>query len=87
MAFIKSEVMAKDLQKGDIFRTIESVGNLRQTMEYEVVGAITATSMPHPSFPELILHDVSFKVKNRHNGKGKTKKYRADCVLTVWRQA
>jgi hypothetical protein len=85
MAFTKLEIQVKDLQKNDIFRVISSVGNFSETVEYEVVGAITVESNPHPSFPDLILHTAILKVKNRRTGKVKTTKYKADAVFTAWR--
>lgn len=86
MSYIKLELSSmSELLVGDVFRTVEKIGNLSQTSEYEVVGKVVIESVPHPSFPELILHTAIFKAKNRRNGKGRTCKYK-DCAFQVWRK-
>jgi hypothetical protein len=87
MAFIKSEIQVKDILKGDIFRLIESVGNLKQTFEYEVVSNVMGTQTMHvgDSGATRQVDQCIVRVKNRKNGAGKTKKYNPETVLTVWR--
>lgn len=88
MAYVKSEFQAKDLIKGDVFRLVECVGNLRQTFEYEVVSVKLETVMMHVGDSGLkrAVEQAVVKVKNRRNGAGKTKKFDANCLLTVWRK-
>lgn len=86
MSYIKTELNSyADMQVGDVFRMIESVGNFSQTIEYEVVGKVVIESKPHDAFPELILQTAVFKAKNRRNGKGKTCKYK-EGGISVWRK-
>jgi hypothetical protein len=87
MAYIKIELASYlELQVGDIFRVVQSTGNFGKTVEYEVVSKPVAVNYPHPSFPDFILHDVHFKVKDRQTGRGKTCKYR-EGATSVWRKA
>lgn len=87
MSYIKTELKSyADMQVGDVFRMLECWGNLRQTVEYEVVGKVVIESKPHDAFLELILQTAVFKAKNRRNGKGKTCKYK-EGTIQVWRKS
>jgi hypothetical protein len=89
MAFIKSEIQVKDMQKGDVFRVVESNGNLKGTFEYEVVSLKTesVTLQVGDSGTVRQVDQCTLKVVNRKNGANKTKKYNSNQMLTVWRQA
>lgn len=88
MAFIKSEIKVSELVKGDIFRMVESVGNLRQTVEYVVVSAKIETNVMHvgDSGTTREVQTSVIKVTNRRNGANKTKKYNPTVSITVYRQ-
>jgi hypothetical protein len=89
MTFIKSEMQVKDMQKGDIFRVVESNGNLRGTFEYEVNSLKTEsiTLQVGDSGTTRQVEQCTLKVVNRKNGANKTKKYNSNQMLTVWRKA
>ena len=86
MTYTKIEIKSSELQVGDVFRVIKSVGNLSDVFEYEVTKPVTVQHKPHPKFPDLILVDVTIKVKNRRNGQSKTLNY-TDTNQTVWRKS
>ena len=88
MTFIKSEMQVKDMQKGDIFRVVESNGNLKGTFEYELVSYKTeSVTLTAGNGTTRQVEQCVLKVTNRKNGSNKTKKYNSNQMLTVWRKA
>lgn len=88
MTFIKSEMQVKDMQKGDIFRVVESNGNLKGTFEYEVNSLKTeSVTLTAGNGTTRQVDQCTLKVVNRKNGANKIKKYNSNQMLTVWRKA